>query len=1352
MSTTKLQKKYSFFVILKVSELRYDRLTQVSEFVSLSSQNYLIFYTKNLKTDQNRIGLLELKSAQVSLSKLPDYIEDTSTPPLTTKHTLKIRLTPSWSPTNLLMITGKSSTATDSSNLKTLKITVTGIMITPSNPSQHLQFIKYTTTGNKLFFESNFYRQNLVIDFAFQIISTSLDASNEIDSLTLDVNGPYVSSKSGSILSHDSQRMIILKIFGQSSTFTTNFDHSSPNHKTEFQNLGVKCKIPQASYQKIYYPGVTPLSANSIKNGNLIKLMTPTFKQSYYVMGMEEGTKGLQTACLGESGLAQMLFKDLKTGKTYLDSYNLRGTRPEESELDFRHFRYSRMEVMAGAVSFTSRTYQTVGAIFTAVKNKGSEKKGITWEVYRTELNQMSLRIETSSMEVGKTYDLNLGVSDFYNAGKFAEESLKVEVLEKMKKIELELPPILSQNPKSYLSEGPDRLIRCGHEFDLDRFLGVQGMRVGLNFTSKTADGPKEGVDFIFKGRKHTINHLNNSFLDEIEHLEDDITDDDLAPFIANSDPQLTSTQPFYKFYLKRGGLKGLNLQKKQQEFERNQQVGGLSQLNSKSRQPASGELLISDLKIEGKWMLLSYETNNTKKLSMVYHPVNFTSEDYSKFTRTFTESSLVASYFSIGFIKVSQNPWKTDYFQDPEVFLTVVYNGTAYKKPDLRRKGKFVTTRNSQLMLIYSLKRSNKNSYLKRVFKKTLSKSDFVLSQDKTWVTTVGPGTHFIGMRHASKNIYRFMYLEDPSEAEKIAPSTLQQLEGEGKEREAVENDDFDIGDKYLSDLRTKTKHNLKTAKVEDQGTKKLTLSTSVDFTPNANYDDYQFIKAAYIDQKSGNLRYRELLIYANFTQGVLGVTWINRTKTIKNSKNGPKTSREANTAQALILKSATFAISKEHIGRTNHFDCSHPKIFNISSNHYKNGDSDLTPNHLYISCYFSIVGSFDYIIDYELSLDPATTQNFTNVFVSSKIKTKVVTPDGFVMDEVTRLLGAIVVKMKNLDEEIRIDPKHPKSCPQIVVVYKLSEGSYPWVIYSCKDFNISDSGVNPLYASYHYDHYYLWVTKSRIKIGGTQLPKSKAKLIQRRTDTTKNQKYFKFGGNNSEISQRRDSGRNELGDSNDVIESAIKVISVHQMKNSTLELLKSLPFEKMQLTLRSLNSHKILANLGLLTSITETNYKIEFEGGRPAFFFLIFLVMLGIVYTLYKDLNRTKSFSYMFKGATNTNDLEYDWSFMTIDSEGNKDMVRRATQNGMILLDSDDEDLADLNEIEEDFGDGDDSIILVGSGSSEDGDPINSSADWEEDDVDDIEEDRSSWDEEKSLGEAVHLPTYNFDETGEP
>ena len=1155
------------------------------------------------------------------------------------------------------------------------------------------------------------------------MVAKSLDSSQRKAVVSLSTLPPYIGSgiKDGKVMYHSMQRITILTISGKDSSFGVNYLVGRRIGSIKLGGMKTRCWTPGGMFERPYYPGAIQMYQNLKKNAIFISLRSGVFRGSYYVMGMGSGIKALQTGCLGWSNMAQMLFKDYTTGKTYLDSYNLKGTRPGESELDYRNFRYSRVEVTPGAVSFRSRSYADSGAIYTVVRRKEGEGEGRLWEIYRTELNQMYLKIDTSKLNLGKTYDVNLGVSNFYKGGDFEEVGIKIQILEKLKKIGLELPPTLVKNYRAYLNGGTDKLIRCGQDFDLDKFLGIRGMVVGLDFGSKTPSGPKEGVDYIFKGRKYTIGSLNSTFLNDCEEVEDEITEDELAPFVDIDERDPSQNQLVQSSFTTNSRLMSKNEALKQG-------FGGLGNTN----QTRAGTLLVSDLKIEGKWMMFSYQTpgSGPKTISMVYNPVNFTSGNYSKFAKKLKNGPIMTQLFSIAFIKASQDLWNLDGFEEPEVLFAVVDNGTAFKKPLVGRNGATVTTRNHQILEIYKLGRSNNISYLKRVYFKAFSDSEFVASEQKTWLMNLSPGRHFVGLGHATKNLYRFVYLEDPPRIQNKQNGGLEEPRQEDEEEifSEVHRDEF----AYKSTVQDH-ENDLKGVKPKRKRTERLKVSSHYDFVPKGKFEDFQFITAAYIDQKSQKLRYKELLIYANYSEGVIGVAWINPKPDdimLKNNTETPK---------PLILQSQTFPISKELIGRTNHFDCKQPKIFNLSSKDYKT-DFDFKPHLFYISCYFSVVGSFDYIIDYDLLLEDSMTLNFTRVLISSKLMANVVTPDGFVMKEVNRLSDAIVVKMKNIHTGISVNPEIPSQCPEIVVVYKYLEGNYPWAIYSCKDFSINDSSAMPLFASYKYDQDYIWITKTKIEEQKPQNANNQSNETQESSSSLKNQKYEQLT-----LSPPKEQKwlKTATEGTPEVIVDSMRLITIHQMKNSTLKLLKSLQFSDTKLTLRSLNSDKILAKLGLLNSITQTNFKIDFKGWSLLFFFIIAVTMLGVIYAFYRDLKRSESFSFLFKGKRDTKHLKHDWSFKTLYSEGYLDENVKGRVQGMILQDADDEDLG-LNHVNEknqkDGNGGDSGDSGEGDDHEDDG---SSSGEWENESEDGGSD--SSL-EGGSVGENGVLPSYNF------
>ena len=168
LKKSKSSKEYSFSIISKVEDLKYNKLVQVDEFLSLMSQNALIFTINDLKQDKKSIGFINPKTSKFNTIDLPDYIEDpggSSTPQTTpTKHGLKIKLIQAWLKNHCLMIAVKVDISSTNWDLKSLRIMVTGITINPSNQANPLKFKQYLLVKikSKIFFKfffnfSNFF-------------------------------------------------------------------------------------------------------------------------------------------------------------------------------------------------------------------------------------------------------------------------------------------------------------------------------------------------------------------------------------------------------------------------------------------------------------------------------------------------------------------------------------------------------------------------------------------------------------------------------------------------------------------------------------------------------------------------------------------------------------------------------------------------------------------------------------------------------------------------------------------------------------------------------------------------------------------------------------------------------------------------------------------------------------------------------------------------------------------------------------------------------------------------------------------------------------------------------------------
>ena len=236
------------------------------------------------------------------------------------------------------------------------------------------------------------------------------------------------------------------------------------------------------------------------------------------------------------------------------------------------------------------------------------------------------------------------------------------------------------------------------------------------------------------------------------------------------------------------------------------------------------------------------------------------------------------------------------------------------------------------------------------------------------------------------------------------------------------------------------------------------------------------------------------------------------------------------------------------------------------------------------------SATGAFDYLTEYTFDISRDDHQPL----VLSKLIGKLVTPDNFQTLRSEAMPGIVISKMLNTDHYVQIDPQNPSKCPYIVVVYRPEITTYPWAVYSCEDLNINSEAQHPRFSAFRFKKDgYLWVERNPINPTAEQPELSVLDL------------------------------------------SNISMITVHTVKNTTIEFKRFLNFSDISVTLKTLNGNKILKSLGLLTS----SFLVPFEfifGWSPWVWFPVmgFGMILVMYYGIAKDLMNRKIFKILFGG----------------------------------------------------------------------------------------------------------------------
>ena len=650
--------------------------------------------------------------------------------------------------------------------------------------------------------------------------------------------------------------------------------------------------------------------------------------------------------------------------------------------------------------------------------------------------------------------------------------------------------------------------------------------------------------------------------------------------------------------------------------------------------------------------MFIQHHTGNQSEstISIIFNPVNFSQGASSEYNTNFNQTQQATDSFQLQYFKVTEDLWSLDEFGDPEVYLMLVYLDLA-QNTTITSGGQNtnVSSLGCQTVSYYKLGRAKKGTYLN--FKKSfqVSPKNIKLTYETHYLAALSKGVLFGGALPVSGDKFTFGFL---TEASHTPPGSLPEV--------ALER---------------------------------------VYYRPRYQEQGYQFIKGATVNQEGG-LEYLPMLIYADFDQEMIGVTYL-----AGNHSQG---------SQQRIIESKMFAMSSEVIGQAFKLECEPERIFNVSADQL--GVKDLKPNQVAFSCFYSVIGSFDYLIQYELFLDPSVTQNGTNVFVSSRMAYNIVTPDSFREDYMERVAGNIFLKMDNQNIDAKINNSLASQCPRIVVIYKPDESNYPWAIYSCEDLDLTNNQQLPLIATYYYDQEYIWITKTTNEL----------KLAQNRT-----QSNLQSGNEKPKFSRTsRLSLRAPVEATTDPISTdELSIISAHTIKNSTFTFLKQFSFNEVNITLMSLEQNIMLTKLGLITQVLQTPFTISFD---PSFVWFIMIILAAFSLVLYvqcRNLHESKAWMYLF-GLAKLNEFNPE------------NILCGLSWEDLMYQGDDDEDLAAdiIEEIqeEEDLGDGD---------MEEDDGHRDSVSDYDVDDswVDDCE----SRQEESSSGDGASgaLLMYNFD-----
>ena len=267
-----------------------------------------------------------------------------------------------------------------------------------------------------------------------------------------------------------------------------------------------RCYTQNAVFYKPHYVGSFQQQGNQFENSSMFLLMDGSTERSIVHLQTRENLRPLQTECVKGSPAALLLMVDQRTKVKFLDVYQApSGTI---SGMDFREYRVSRITLPSDAKNVYSTYYKEKKQLYTFVdresdksteKEKNQQNEGLgSVLIYRTILEDIFIPVDTNNLNATGLKNLTFRISDFYDNGDPGiEKKVLLDIIEP-KKQRFELPVVkdIEKYPK----------LKINQKIDLDQFLGVSGSIADVEFNPPASI--KEGVDYIFEGRKHAISKL----------------------------------------------------------------------------------------------------------------------------------------------------------------------------------------------------------------------------------------------------------------------------------------------------------------------------------------------------------------------------------------------------------------------------------------------------------------------------------------------------------------------------------------------------------------------------------------------------------------------------------------------------------------------------------------------------------------------------------------------------------------------------------------------------------------------------------------------------------------------------
>ena len=907
-----------------------------------------------------------------------------------------------------------------------------------------------------------------------------------------------------------------------------------------------------------------------------------------YVLNYSSPLVALQTECLSEVLIVQVLAKNLKNNKKMIINY-------KKNKTEFRARYHSKIEVPGNTKHIRAYVSPEKDFINTALEFDSGPLDS-PQQVVVTRIKDARLIMNTSKIPASISFKLPVEQVDGYHRKEVRYLNISIKRTAKFQIKNLSKP---DHNPNK------SQLIKLNETIDFDAIIGVKGEVGNIVLNSTTL---KPGEDYIFKGRKHVISAFS------IKQI--------LGPHLKpenKSNPKSSSQEALAEVGGYRHGgstppppavqqrsgnsLRGI--------FSSNNPLGSSEHPKGKNSEDDNKNVkmkqtvdIISNTAMEkiitlGKWLVgkVHYRPVGSY-LRLLYKPKIFENRSEAH--------DMIITGYDLEETSNLQNLYiLKDFFMTEDHFPTTGQPGEVYIIIQMEN----VNSTNQKLFQIFrsGVRGQTPCFDLLAVINITLPDDVKDLRSDEFYVRARSR-ISFIFIyqfeRTFNMSIYKKSDQPESNTSKKYKKRPKNQLFEIFKNDEKLENDwnsgrnDYlDNVDDSLSDsidgkdgsYSTAAGNGLQPRKqkfnervhrvVYNQAHKKSEIRHLHDKDPIPDYFFATIVPSLYKNEAESGKEVGLLIGLINYKNPLLKLYYWPQYN-ISSTKSSQSGHKEEKIRVHELQHFDAFTVFTETLVPVNKVKCVKRRLYNFSL------IPELGPSEVKLQCYIGASGSLSYETEYVLKVNSGKKPLQSNTLIGN-----ISIPDGFENDDIEWLPGISIVRMKNINPYIKINNSVYKECPYMLVVYRMADSRHPWAVYSCEDIDIINPNQKPYFSLYRYGNLsYIWINQYLNLQTIMSTPNMKTVLQSGEQGLTK-----------------------------------FSMITVRTIKNSTLVLLKdkAFSFNLMNLTIFGLRQNLMFKRLGLLTSRCITPFDISFNSPKSIWFTITFAgFFVAIYFGLCRDI----------------------------------------------------------------------------------------------------------------------------------